>query len=191
MGYVETLPRQGISRSEMMKRISRFSELKGFDGGHPDSLMPGCHRILYNVLGFQPPAKDSAGQVSPVGDDAAKGAAIKISEGFNLGYVRVKPGNGPMFHNHDTNETFVPLSGRWRAFWKGEDGETESIDLESHDVISFPAGVIRRFENIGEGDPEAFDLMLFIVAGDAPRGEFPVESVSELERAGLWTTKEH
>jgi hypothetical protein len=37
---------------------------------------------------------------SPVGDQAAALAAIKISEGFNLGYCRAKPGRGPMMHNH-------------------------------------------------------------------------------------------
>ena len=190
MGYAERLPRQGISRSEMLKRVARFSDLKGFDGGHPDSLMPGCHRILYNVLGFQPPVGQTAGQTSPVGDDAARGAAIKISEGFNLGFVRAKPGNGPMFHNHDTNETFVPMTGKWRAFWLDESGKTESTDLGPYDVISFPPGVIRRFENISDGDPEMFDLMLFVVAGDAPRGEFPLESVRQLQAAGLWPDKE-
>ena len=38
---METLPRIGVSRSEMMKRVARFKELKGFDGGLPDSRMPG------------------------------------------------------------------------------------------------------------------------------------------------------
>lgn len=186
MDYVERLPRKGISRSDMLKRVARFSELKGFDGGHPDSLMPGCHRVLYNVLGFQRPHDQTAGQTSPVGDDASAGAAIKVSEGFNLGFVKVKPGNGPMFHNHDTNETFVPLTGRWRAHWLNETNESESVDLGPNDVISFPPGVIRRFENVTEGDPEAFQTMLFVVGGDAPRGEFPVESVRELAAAGLW-----
>jgi hypothetical protein len=27
-------------------------------------------------------------------------SAIPISEGFNLGYCRAKPGKGPMMHNH-------------------------------------------------------------------------------------------
>ena len=55
MAYRETLPRRGIARRQMMKRVARFSKLKGFDGGLPDSSMPGCERILYNVIGFQPP----------------------------------------------------------------------------------------------------------------------------------------
>lgn len=41
-----------------------------------------------------------------MGDNAAKNAAIKISEGFILGYCHAKPGCGPMMHNHNTNETF-------------------------------------------------------------------------------------
>jgi hypothetical protein len=97
---METLPRITLSRAEMMKRVARFKELKGFDGGLPDSKMPGCERTLYNVIGFQPPKGEGGAVTSPVGDDASKLAAIKISEGFNLGYCRAKPGCGPMMHNH-------------------------------------------------------------------------------------------
>jgi|SRR6516225_9650204 len=96
---METLPRFGISRTDMMKRVALFNELNGSDGGLPDSKAPQCERVLYNVIGFQPP-KDSGGAVtSPVGDDASRLAAIPISEGFNLGYCRAKPGKGPMMHN--------------------------------------------------------------------------------------------
>jgi len=52
---METLPRFGISRADMMRRVARFSELKGSDGGLPDSKAPQCERTLYNVIGFQPP----------------------------------------------------------------------------------------------------------------------------------------
>jgi hypothetical protein len=83
----------------MLKRVARFSKLKGSDGGLPDSKMPGCERILYNVIGFQPPKTERGGKQSPVGLKAARMAAIKISEGFNLGYCRAKPGKGPMLHN--------------------------------------------------------------------------------------------
>ena len=78
---METLPRITLSRAEMMKRVARFKELKGFDGGLPDSKMPGCERTLYNVIGFQPPKGEGGAVTSPVGDDASKLAAIKISEG--------------------------------------------------------------------------------------------------------------
>src|ERR1700746_1995266 len=97
MAYQETLPRRGISRKEMLKRVARFKRLKGSDGGLPDSKMPGCERTLYNVIGFQPPPKDDSGMInSPVGEEAARLAAIQIREGFNLGYCRAKPGRGPL-----------------------------------------------------------------------------------------------
>src|SRR5215472_13661659 len=88
---METLPKITLSRAEMIKRVARFKDLKGFDGGLPDSKMPGCERTLYNVIGFQPPKGKGGAVTSPVGDDAARLAAIKISEGFNLGYCRANP----------------------------------------------------------------------------------------------------
>jgi hypothetical protein len=38
--------------------------------------------------------------------------AISIAEGFNLGYCKAKPGKGPLMHNHDTNETFIAMTGK-------------------------------------------------------------------------------
>ena len=80
----------------------------------------------------------------PDGNEAARLAAIPISEGFNLGYCRAKPGKGPMMHNHDTNETFIAMTGVWRASWENEKGETESVDLNPLDVVSFPPGAMPR-----------------------------------------------
>ena len=122
---METLPKFGVSRADMMKRVARFKDLKGSDGGLPDSKAPHCERTLYNVIGFQPPDDESGAVISPVGDDASRMSAIPISEGFNLGYCRAKPGKGPMMHNHDTNETFIPMTGVWRCSWENEKGEVE------------------------------------------------------------------
>jgi hypothetical protein len=126
MNHRETLPSRGISRKDMMKRVARFKKLKGSDGGLPDSRMPGCERILYNVIGFQPPKTERGGMQSPVGTKASRMAAIKISEGFNLGYCRALPGKGPMLHNHDTNETFIAMTGTWRASWLNPKGASWS-----------------------------------------------------------------
>ncbi len=150
MEYKETLPRRGISRKAMMKRVARFKKLKGTDGGLPDSKMPGCERILYNVIGFQPPRVEKNGKQSPVGDIAARLAAIKISEGFNLGYCRALPGKGPMLHNHDTNETFIAMTGTWRASWENERGRLEHVDLKPLDLISFPPGARELGERTGQ-----------------------------------------
>jgi len=186
MEHPETLPRRGYSRREMMKRVARFSKLKGSDGGLPDSKMPGCERILYNVIGFQPPRTERGGKQSPVGLKAARMAAIKISEGFNLGYCRAKPGKGPMLHNHDTNETFIAMTGTWRASWQNEKGRLEHVDLRPLDVISFPPGASRRFMNVTKGPKSKYSVLMFVIGGDAPSAEFTSESMDELERKGVW-----
>jgi hypothetical protein len=68
-----------------------FKDLKGSKTGLPDSDLPERERELINVIGFPPP--DNEGDVvSPVGAAAARLSAIPISEGFNLGFARCKPG---------------------------------------------------------------------------------------------------
>lgn len=186
---MEMLSRKIFSRDEMMKRVARFKDLKGFDGGLPDSYMPGCERTLYNVIGFQPP-EDAGGQVnSPVGSQASELAAIKIQEGFNLAYCRAKPGRGPMMHNHDTNETFIPMTGTWRASWETPEGKVEHVDLGPLDVVSFPPGAIRRFENVTPGDPNAEHILMVVIGGDEPKAEFTDQAVEKLKTAGLWSDK--
>ncbi|MFV0244711.1 MAG: hypothetical protein ACK5IB_06805 [Qingshengfaniella sp.] len=173
-----------MTRDEMAARVARFADLKGFDGGLLDSDHPSCKRTLYNVVGFQPPATDDVATTSPVGDDAAENAAIKISEGFNLGYCHAKPGCGPMMHNHDTNETFIPMTGKWRCSWE-VDGKVEAFELNPHDVISFPAGVQRRFENITFEEPDKEHLLMFVIGGNRPQAEFSPGSMQELREMGL------
>jgi hypothetical protein len=184
---METLPRKGLRRAEMMKRVAFFRDLNGSDGGLPDSKMQGCIRTLYNVIGFQPPKGEGGAVTSPVGDDAARMAAIKISEGFNLGYCRAKPGNGPMMHNHDTNETFIPMTGTWRCSWENENGDVDFVDVGPFDVVSFPPGCARRFENITKGDPNEESILMFVIGGDSPKAEFTDKSMDELVAAGAWT----
>ena len=160
------------SRDEMMKRVARFRSLKGSDGGLPDSPLPECKRKLYAVIGFQPPMdRQSAATTSPVGDDASSMPAISIAEGFNLGYCKAKPGKGPLMHNHDTNETFIPMTGRWRCEWNEGDA-MESVDLDPYDVISFPVGVARRFMNVTYDEPNKEHLLMFIIGGNQPQAEF-------------------
>ncbi len=174
------------SRAEMMKRVARFSRLKGSDGGLPDSPLPECRRTLYAVIGFQPPKSDEASVTSPVGDDASSMPAIPIAEGFNLGYCKAKPGKGPLMHNHDTNETFIAMTGIWRASWQNEKGRLEHVDLKPLDVISFPPGASRRFMNVSKGPKNRLSVLMFVIGGDAPSAEFTSESMDELERKGIW-----
>jgi uncharacterized RmlC-like cupin family protein len=159
------------SRGEMMKRVARFKKLKGSDGGLPDSPLPECKRKLYAVIGFQNPNSGNQAITSPVGDDASSMPAIGIAEGFNLGYCKAKPGCGPLMHNHDTNETFIAMTGRWRCEWN-EGDDMEHVDLDPLDVISFPTGVARRFMNVTYDEPGKEHVLMFIIGGDQPQAEF-------------------
>src|SRR5213075_1553723 len=161
-----------LSRDQMMKRVARFRKLKGSDGGLPDSPLPECRRKLFAVIGFQPPADRASGAAtSPVGDDASAMQAIPIAEGFNLGYCKAKPGRGPLMHNHDTNETFIAMTGRWRCEWN-EGAAQQHVDLDPYDVISFPVGVARRFMNVTFDEPNQEHLLMFIIGGNEPQAEF-------------------
>lgn len=185
MAFEEQIPRVFLSRDEMLKRVARFKDLKGFDGGLPDSYMPDSLRILYNVIGFQPPPGEQGALTSPVGAKAARMSSIKISEGFNLGYCEALPGKGPMMHNHDTNETFICMTGSWRASWEDQHGGVESVDLEPLDVISFPPGMLRRFENVSAGPADQYSVLMFVIAGDAPAAEFSKQAMDEIETSGV------
>jgi mannose-6-phosphate isomerase-like protein (cupin superfamily) len=164
------------SRGEMMKRVARFKKLKGSDGGLPDSPLPESRRTLFNVIGFQPPETGD----SPVGASASAMPAIPISEGFNLGYCKARPGKGPLMHNHDTNETFIALTGRWRCEWN-EGAAMEYVDLEPYDVISFPVGVARRFMNVTYDEPGKEHLLMFIIGGNQPQAEFTSAAMQRCE----------
>ena len=168
------------TRGEMMKRVARFKKLKGSDGGLPDSPLPECKRKLYAVIGFQPPMSDNAATTSPVGADASSMPAIAIAEGFNLGYCKAKPGKGPLMHNHDTNETFIAMTGRWRCEWNEGDA-MESVDLAPYDVISFPVGVARRFMNVTYDEPGREHLLMFIIGGNQPQAEFTPAAMQRCE----------
>jgi mannose-6-phosphate isomerase-like protein (cupin superfamily) len=168
------------TREEMMKRVARFKSLKGSDGGLPDSKLPECRRKLYAVIGFQPPKAENSAVTSPVGADASAMPAISIAEGFNLGYCKAKPGKGPLMHNHDTNETFIALTGRWRCEWNEGDA-MEHVDLEPYDVISFPVGVARRFLNVTYDEPAKEHLLMFIIGGNQPQAEFTAAAMQRCE----------
>jgi len=172
-------------RAEILKCIARFRDLQGAAGGFPEDGLPGTERILYNVLGFQPP--NGTGEYSPVGA-AAKPHITHLAAGFGIAYARAKPGNGPYMHNHDTNETFIALSGRWAFEWEGADGN-ERVELDPYDVVSFPPGVQRRFENVTPAPGDEYGLMMVVIGGDAPKAEYSPEAERFLIEQGRMAPK--
>jgi hypothetical protein len=49
--------------------------------------------------------------------------------------------------------------------------------------------MIRRFENITEGNPNQDSILMFVIGGDAPRAEFTDRAMQELETAGVWPSR--
>jgi len=52
--------------------------------------------------------------------------------------------------------------------------------------VSFPPGMIRRFENVTKGDPNAESILMFVIGGDAPQAEFTDQAMKRLIDAGVW-----
>lgn len=133
-----------VSKEEMLRRVVRFSDYTS-ETAVPlmfiDSFLPGHRRLNFAVIG------DTASEnpdFKPLLDQP---------HNFQIGMFKAMPGgNGPAYHTHDYIELFLPLEGKWR-FYFGNDPEGEpegEIFLEKWDLISFPPGLWRGFENIGD-----------------------------------------
>jgi hypothetical protein len=99
----------------------------------------------------------------------------KASTRLLQGKARPRPDDA----QHDTNETFIPMTGKWRCSWENEVGKVEHIDLDPLDVLSFPPGAIRRFENATSGDRDQENIMMFVIGGNGPPG-FTDKAMPEL-----------
>ena len=124
-----------VTREEMLARTARFKDLKASPQAFVDTRIPDYARDIYNVIG------------RGVTEDAALSASIADARYFSITYVGADPGKGAALHAHETIEVFIPLTGRWSAYW-GETGDKEII-VEPFDVISFPPGCYRGFRNVG------------------------------------------
>ena len=51
-------------------------------------------------------------------------------------------------------------------------------------MISFPPGVIRRFENVTFDEPDKKHLLMFVIGGNEPKAEFSPEAMEELREGG-------
>jgi hypothetical protein len=151
---------RACTQVQMEERVARFAELKYPPDRYPDSHLPGHERKNYLVVG--------KGLQIEGGKDPM--SAIPVAEGFLLAYATMRPGNGPKLHNHDTNETFIAVKGKWRVIW-GLDG-ANSVQLAPLDVCSIPPFVPRTFICLAAEEGEEEGLIMAIVAGNAPRSEF-------------------
>lgn len=178
MEVKQSMPVKPASMEQMLKRVARYKKLVFPPQRYPDSQLPGHERRNYLVVG--------TGLVVDGGNDPL--SAIPINEGFTLSYVEATPGNGPKLHNHDTNETFIPLAGRWAFEYEADDG-THRIELDPYDVISFPPGVQRRFENVVPAPGDEYGLMMAVIGGDSPQAEYSPEAEAMLVKIGRLPAK--
>ena len=156
------------SMEEMLSRTARFKELVPSRQAFVDSRLPGCERDVFTVIG------------SGVTEDTSIAPAIAAVDGFNVTYLGVDPGHGCSLHSHDTVEVFYAMSGRWGIIW-GDDGD-QQIELEPHDMVSVPAGVMRRFTNIGDGHAH---IMTIVGGTDAGRVDWPEAVLEQARETGL------
>lgn len=163
---------EDISVEEMQKRVARYRELTASKQAFVDTRIPEYERDIYNVIG------------RGVTEDPALAAQISDARYFSITYVGAEPGKGAALHAHETIEVFIPLTGRWAAYW-GEAGDKE-IEIEPFDVISFPPGVYRGFRNVGT---EKAMLMAIIgskeTTQDGGRVAWAPQVLEESHRTGL------
>jgi len=165
---------------DVLKGLARFSDLTRCSTGLPDMPLPEAQRTFLNVLGFEQPMGE--GQYSPFGDEA-KASIRHVRAGFGLAFVAAEPGKGVLMHAHDTIESFMCIKGKWKVEWEGPDG-IESIQLDPLDFIAIPVGVQRRFECVVPAAAEKEALLLGIIQGDSPAGEYSPGSVKRMVEAG-------
>jgi quercetin dioxygenase-like cupin family protein len=143
----------GGPRDPMAGRIARWSEIRarGVPVMFIDSVLPGHYRMNYAVIG------DTASEnpdFQPV---------LTTPHGFQIGMFEAPPGNGPAWHTHAYVELFVPLTGSWRFSYGLNEADPDDVlgevVLEPWDVISFPPGLWRRFENVSDENAVGFAVL--------------------------------
>ena len=83
---------------------------------------------------------------------------------------------------HETNEVFIPITGKWGIFWQNTDGKKHEVVLEPYDTVSVPVGLSRGFRYLGKGE----GLMLAIIGGTDPgRVHWPKETVELAKKHGM------
>jgi quercetin dioxygenase-like cupin family protein len=142
-----------VQADPMTGRIARWSDIQrnGVPVMFIDSVLPGHYRMNYSVIG------DTASE-NPDFEPA-----ITAPHRFQIGMFEAPPGNGPGWHTHTYCEMFVPLTGTWRFIYGSDPDDSVNdvteVVLGPWDVISFPAGLWRRFENASDANAVGFAVL--------------------------------
>ena len=150
----------------LQQRIVRYADLVPCLNAFIDTRTPGSE------------TKENFTIIGPgVSENPAQHVHIAEPHGFNIGGARQPPDCVNSQHSHDTAETFVVHSGRWR-FSFGETGEDSRVEAGPGDVVSFPIRAFRGFTNVGE----APGFLWSVLGGDDPGRVTWAPRVFELAR---------
>ena len=150
----------------LAKRIVRYADLVPCLNAFIDTRTPGSE------------TKENFTIIGPgVSENPEQHVHIAQPHGFNIGGARQPPACVNSQHSHDTAETFVVHSGRWR-FSFGETGEDSCVEAGPGDVVSFPVRAFRGFTNVGE----APGFLWSVLGGDDPGRVTWAPRVFELAR---------
>jgi len=144
---------QDVKANPMAGRIARWADIQrnGVPVMFIDSVLPGHFRMNYSVIG------DTASE-NPDFEPA-----ISAPHKFQIGMFEAPSGNGPGWHTHTYVELFVPLTGTWRFVYgtnpDDPDDDVTEVLLQPWDVISFPPGLWRRFENASDANAVGFAVL--------------------------------
>jgi hypothetical protein len=151
-------------------RVARFKKLHSSAHAFLDTKLPFGERDILNVIG------------RGVVEDASLIPPIKDNKNFNVGFIRARKNHGATLHIHETNEVFIPMTGKWGIFWQNTDGKKHEVVLEPYDTVSVPVGLSRGFRYLGKGE----GLMLAIIGGTDPgRVHWPKETVELAKKHGM------
>lgn len=153
--------------AEMELRVARFADLKSSARAFVDTLIPGCERDIFSIIG------------QSTYEDPDLKPRIEAQQ-FHMGVIRCEPGKGAAHHSHQTEEVFMALDGTWSVFW-GEDETTNHIVLRKWDVVSVPVDVMRGFRNIGG---QVAHLLAIVGGHDPGRISWPRHVGERIEAAG-------
>ncbi|RVT41992.1 cupin domain-containing protein [Sphingobium algorifonticola] len=140
------------TQTGLNERIVRYRDLVPCRNAFIDTRTPGSQE------------KENFTIIGPgVSENPEQYVHIAEPHGFNIGGARQPPHCVNSQHSHDTAETFVVHSGRWR-FDFGEEGTDAQVEAGPGDIVSFPTQAFRGFVNIGTDT----GFLWSVLGGDDP-----------------------
>ena len=159
-----------IDEQWISERVRRYKQLNFGIDQYLDTKIPGHSRSQANLVGHVSTFR--------TGDPDYDGWIPDDSEFWSV-IIKLPPGRVGALHDHETTEMFMPLDGKV-VLTLGDDGEHE-VELDIHDVASFPPGVMRGFRN-----PSDKEVNFLVCVGGPEMGmiKWPAGVVDEAKQVG-------